>query len=202
MYDLSRSIGKGMMDSYTDAQKDAVREYVSKNRWKDVDAGQYGYGPHEMTVSEDNQVIIPEGAPDLSQLPPFVKRFVDYYYVLQEARNNIDVCEIRKLLQRFGLFQMAGAVMYVEKELLGLRDDCLVVPVDVERGKFMLNEIILSGNFGHYDSRVGDFNRRTALGRNMERMRRDIRLMRLFPSECIWEPMFRLYHYLWRVVNS
>ena len=29
MYDLSRSIGKGMMDSYTEAQKDAVREYVS-----------------------------------------------------------------------------------------------------------------------------------------------------------------------------
>ena len=80
MYDLSRSIGKGMMDSYTEAQKDAVREYVSKNRWKDVDAGQYGYGPHEMTVSDDNQVIIPEGTPDPSQLPPFVMRFAEYYF--------------------------------------------------------------------------------------------------------------------------
>ena len=80
MYDLSRSIGKGMMDSYTDAQKDAVREYVSKNRWKEVDSGAVSYGPHEMTVDENNNVIIPEGTPDLSQLPPFVKRFVDYYY--------------------------------------------------------------------------------------------------------------------------
>lgn len=80
MYDLSRNIGKGIMDSYTEAQKDTVREYVSKHRWADVDAGSYSYGPHEMTVSEDNQVIIPEGAPDLSQLPPFVKRFIDYYY--------------------------------------------------------------------------------------------------------------------------
>lgn len=80
MYDLSRSIGQGMMDSYSQIQKDAVREYVSKHRWVDVDNKEYGYGPHEMTVSEDGQVIIPEGAPDLSQLPPFVKRFVDYYY--------------------------------------------------------------------------------------------------------------------------
>ena len=79
MYDLSRSIGKGMMDSYTEAQKDAVREYVSTNRWKDVDAGQYGYGPHEMTMSEDNQVIIPEGTPDPFELPPFVMRFAEYY---------------------------------------------------------------------------------------------------------------------------
>ena len=78
MYDLSRSIGKGMMDSYTEAQKDAVREYVSKNRWNDVDNGQYGYGPHEMTVNENNEVVLAQ--PDMSQLPPFVKRFVDYYF--------------------------------------------------------------------------------------------------------------------------
>lgn len=78
MYDLSRSIGKGMMDSYTEAQKDAVREYVSKHRWADVDAGSYSYGPHEMTVNENNEVVLAQ--PDMSQLPPFVKRFVDYYY--------------------------------------------------------------------------------------------------------------------------
>ena len=78
MYDLSRSIGKGMMDSYTQEQQDAVRDYVSQNRWKDVDAGEYSYGPHEMTVNEDNQVVLDQ--PDMSQLPPFVQRFVEYYF--------------------------------------------------------------------------------------------------------------------------
>ena len=131
-----------------------------------------------------------------------LRQFVDYYYVLQEAKSVIDVFEIRKLLQKFGLFQMAGAVMYVEKELLGIAENCLIVPVDVIRGKFMLNEIMLSGNFGHYDRRVGNFSRRKALGRNLERLHRDFRLMWLFPSECIWEPVFRLYHYWWRVMHS
>lgn len=131
-----------------------------------------------------------------------LRQFVDYYYVLQEARGVIDVCETRMFLQKFGLFQMAGAVMYVERELLGIEEDCLIVPVDVKRGKFMLNEIMQSGNFGHYDRRVGNFNRRTAFGKNLERLRRDLRLMWLFPSECIWEPFFRLYHYLWRVNHS
>ena len=27
----------------------------------------------------------------------------------------------------------------------------------------------------------------------------DIRLVRYFPSECLWEPLFRLYHFFWRV---
>ena len=131
-----------------------------------------------------------------------LRQFVDYYYVLREAKGIIDVCEIRKLLQRFGLSQMAGAVMYVERELLGITEDCLIVPVDVKRGKFILNEIMLSGNFGHYDNRVGNFRRQTAFGRNLERLNRDLRLMWIFPSECIWEPVFRFYHYLWRVNHS
>lgn len=131
-----------------------------------------------------------------------LRQFVDYYYVLREAKGIIDISETRKLLQRFGLFQMAGAVMYVEKELLGITEDCLIVPVDVKRGKFMLNEIMQSGNFGHYDKRVGNEHRRKALGRNWERLHRDFRLMWLFPSECIWEPVFRLYHYWWRVMHS
>lgn len=87
----SRSIGKGMMDSYTEAQKNAVREYVSKNRWKDVDAGQYGYGPHEITVSDDNQVIIPGGTPDPSQLLPFVMRFAEYYFGMAKHERAIGV---------------------------------------------------------------------------------------------------------------
>jgi hypothetical protein len=131
-----------------------------------------------------------------------LRQFVDYYYVLQEARNKIDVFDIRKQLRKFGLYQMAGAVMYVERELLGLPEDRLIVTVDVKRGEFLLDEIMLSGNFGQYDLRVGKFGRRTAVGRNLERLRRDIRLMWLFPSECLWEPVFRLYHYCWRKINS
>ena len=71
MYDLSRSIGKGMMDSYTEAQKDAVREYVSKNRWNDVDNCQYGYGPHEMTVNENNEVVLAQ--PDIASWTTIIR---------------------------------------------------------------------------------------------------------------------------------
>ena len=34
--------------------------------------------------------------------------------------------------------------------------------------------------------------------KNWLRIRRDIRMMRYFPSECLWEPVFRVYHFFWR----
>ena len=35
--------------------------------------------------------------------------------------------------------------------------------------------------------------------KNWQRIRRDFRMMRYFPSECLWEPVFRAYHFFWRM---
>lgn len=130
-----------------------------------------------------------------------LRQFVDYYYLLKEVEH-VDKEQFKRLLEEFGLWQMAGAVMYVERELLGLDDRYLMVPVDKKRGRFLVREIILSGNFGKFDSRVSSKHRKTSIGRNVERLRRDFRMMRLFPSESLWEPVFRLYHYCWRKRHS
>ena len=52
-----------------------------------MDNGQYGYGPHEMTVSEAGEVVLAQ--PDMSQLPPFVKRFIDYYFGIAKHERSI-----------------------------------------------------------------------------------------------------------------
>ena len=132
-----------------------------------------------------------------------LRQFVDYYYLLKKARQTgADKDRVLHLIKVLGLLRMARAVMYVEQHLLGLDDCSLLVPAEARRGEFLVNEIMLSGNFGQYDERVKVFSRRTAFGRNIERLRRDFRLMWLFPSESLWEPVFRLYHYLWRVKNG
>jgi len=40
-----------------------------------------------------------------------------------------------------------------------------------------------------------------AVRKNIWRLRRDARLVRYFPSECLWEPVFRVYHFGWRLVH-
>ena len=106
----------------------------------------------------------------------------------------------RRLLQdelrRLGLWKFAGAVMYIMKEVFGLEDNLLIAPLDVKRGRFVLNEVLEAGNFGKHDAR----NRfgRSQFGHNLQRVYRDIRLVRYFPAEALSEPIFRTWHFFWR----
>ena len=106
----------------------------------------------------------------------------------------------RRLLQdelrRLGLWEFAGAVMYIMKEVFGMPASRLIVPPHEKYGKFVLNEVLEAGNFGKHDAR----NRfgRSQLGHNLQRVYRDIRLVRYFPAEALSEPIFRIWHFFWR----
>ena len=106
----------------------------------------------------------------------------------------------RRLLQdelrRLGLWEFAGAVMYIMKEIFGLEDNRLIVPPDVKRGRLVLKEVLEAGNFGQYDKR--NWFGHSALGHNLQRLYRDMRLVRFFPAEALSEPFFRIWHFFWR----
>ncbi len=99
-------------------------------------------------------------------------------------------------LRRLGLWEFAGAVMYIMKEVFGLEDNRLIVPPDVKRGRLVLNEVLEAGNFGQYDKR--NWFGHSALGHNLQRLYRDMRLVRYFPEEALSEPFFRIWHFFWR----
>lgn len=106
----------------------------------------------------------------------------------------------RRLLQdelrRLGLWKFAGAVMYIMQEVFGLEDNRLIVPPDVKRGRLVLKEVLEAGNFGQYDKR--NWFGHSALGHNLQRLYRDLRLVRFFPAEALSEPFFRIWHFFWR----
>ncbi len=99
-------------------------------------------------------------------------------------------------LRRLGLWEFAGAVMYIMKEVFGLEDNRLIVPPDVKRGRLVLKEVLEAGNFGQYDKR--NWFGHSALGHNLQRLYRDLRLVRFFPAEALSEPFFRIWHFFWR----
>ena len=130
------------------------------------------------------------------------RQMVDYYYLLKSNVNRTDVTRIPELFEKLGLAEIAGAVMWVLKEVLGLEEQYLIAPVDERRGRFLLDEIMEGGNFGMgLKPDAGWLGADTAIGRNVLRLKRDARLLRYFPSECLWEPIFRLWHFGWRVVH-
>ena len=110
--------------------------------------------------------------------------------------DGVDRRLLQNELRRLGLWEFAGAVMYIMKEVFGLEDNRLIVPPDVKRGRLVLNEVLEAGNFGKHDAR----NRfgRSQFGHNLQRVYRDIRLVRYFPTEALSEPIFRIWHFFWR----
>ena len=125
-----------------------------------------------------------------------LRQIVDYYYVLKSNTNHTDDTNIIVLLNYLGLTKIAGAMMWLLSEVLGLEEEYLIVPKNERLGKVLLTEILKGGNFGQYD--IDNMKVNSQLGKNWQRIRRDFRMMRYFPSECIWEPVFRVYHFFWR----
>lgn len=124
-----------------------------------------------------------------------LRQLLDYYFVLQHADIK-NVVELQRNLKHIGLWKFAGAVMYIMKEVFGMAESKLIVPPNEKYGKFVLNEVLEAGNFGTYDKR--NCFGRSKLGHNIQRIYRDIRLLRYFPAEALSEPIFRVWHYFWR----
>ena len=104
---------------------------------------------------------------------------------------------LQKELKELGLRKFAGGIMYIMQEVFGMPASRLIVPPNEKYGKFVLNEVLEAGNFGRHDAR----NRfgRSQLGHNLQRVYRDIRLVRYFPGEALSEPIFRTWHFFWRL---
>lgn len=103
---------------------------------------------------------------------------------------------LQEELKWLGLWEFAGAVMYVLREVMGLDEKRMIRAPDERRGRLLLEEIMAGGNFGHYDER-NHFGQ-GALWHNIQRFRRDWRMLRFYPSEALSEPLFRVCHFLWR----
>lgn len=113
-----------------------------------------------------------------------LRQLLDYYFVLLHADIK-NVVELQRNLKHIGLWKFAGAIMYIMHEVFGMPASRLIVPPNEKYGKFVLNEVLEAGNFGKHDKR----NRfgKSQLGHNLQRVYRDIRLIKYFPAEALSE---------------
>ena len=116
------------------------------------------------------------------------------------ANSSAAIDRVQKELKELGLWKFAGGIMYIMQEVFGMPASRLIVPPNEKYGRFVLNEVLEAGNFGRHDAR----NRfgRSQLGHNLQRVYRDIRLVRYFPAEALCEPLFRVWHFFWRMKNK
>ena len=146
-----------------------------------------------------------------------LRQLMDYYFALRVWHNDVMECkdlqsqgmwseglgtpvmspsQVMDVIRSFGMGKFAGAVMYVLHEVFALTEDKMIAPMNEQRGRLLLEEVLRGGNFGQHDE--SHHHLQGAVGHNILRLQRDFRLLRYYPEEALAEPFFRLWHFVWR----
>lgn len=131
-----------------------------------------------------------------------MRQIIDYCYVV----NNDELLAIKDTLQKelkhLGLWKFARAVMYVLHEALGLSGEKMIAPMDEKRGKLLLAEILNGGNFGKHFTKYGHFTQQGMAKKYFLKIWRNMHFVRFYPAEALSEPIFRTWHFFWRMKNK
>ena len=116
------------------------------------------------------------------------------------ASTALDV--VQSDLKHLGFWKFAGAVMYVLHETLGLSEEKMIAPMDEKRGKLLLAEILEGGNFGRHFTKYGHFTKQGMAKKYFLKIWRNMHFVRYYPAEALSEPIFRTWHFFWRMKNK
>ena len=135
-----------------------------------------------------------------------LRQLLDYYYLLRKL-NRSDRAWAMTTLSDMGLGKFTAAVMWVIREVFlpspqpqTEDNDILLCHPDEKSGSFLLNEIELAGNFGQWDSRI--HRRKGYLGKVAGKLVRLTRFFSLSPSEVLWAPFWKAWHWCWRKLHN
>lgn len=107
--------------------------------------------------------------------------------------------EVEPVLQSVGLKKFTSAVMWVLHEVFDLPSPYYIFTPDEKEGRRLLDEIMLGGNFGHFDERERDLKNGGRFPHAVWKLKRALRLLRSYPEEALCEPLFMLWHWCWRM---
>ena len=127
-----------------------------------------------------------------------LRQLMDYYYLLKDDQLAGKKEELQRLLKHFGLLDFAGALMYVMTVVFGLDQRYWLATPDETIGKMVMDEILMTGNFGHQDSRFGDLKKSSRTKRMSSLLQKNLRFTWYFPGEVCFAFLFRLCQPVWR----
>lgn len=122
-----------------------------------------------------------------------LRQMMDYFFVLRAVPevSRTKFPEVSKTLKHLGLYDFAGAVMYVLREVFLLDEQYMICPEDEKRGRMLLDMVMQTGNFGHLDKKQR-IARSTAVGSLLYKLKQWIKLVRLYPEETLSAPVWTL----------
>ena len=93
--------------------------------------------------------------------------------------------------------RFARGLMWVMKETMAMPKEWMPWEPDEKEGNYILTQVMEGGNFGHYSSMQSQLT--GGMGYVMSVIRHSMHLMRRYPSEALWSPVWVVWHKMWKV---
>lgn len=93
--------------------------------------------------------------------------------------------------------RFAEGIMWVLQHYFGLEEEYKLLLPNEKEGRFIIQEVMQTGNMGHSDTRIWG-STKTPISRFFFNLKRDIYLAKHYPHEALWQPLFSLWLYFWR----
>ena len=126
-----------------------------------------------------------------------LRQLMDYYYILQNSSAN-QRKDAFAVLRSLKMSSFVGGIMWILKVCFGMKEEYLLCSVNERHGEYLLSEIITAGNFGHYDNRMLRISKDKRFERGFVQLKRNLRFVSYYPSEVLWSPFWKLWHWCWR----
>ena len=135
-----------------------------------------------------------------------MKQLIDYYFVVRSANGQFgcfsDGKTLNDVLKSFGMIRFAGGVEWILHEMLGLDQRYMYCPMNEREGRYILNEMILSGNLGKSDERVEKFRNMGKVGDALYICKHNAHLVRQYPEDALMSTLWYIWHKAWMIMNK
>lgn len=127
-----------------------------------------------------------------------LRQLMDYYFILTHS-NADERSEAFDTLKKLGLGKFTATVMHILRRVFDIDKKLLLCEPNVREGDFLLGEILRGGNFGYYDERNSFDSSDNRFIRGLFNVKRNFRYLKRYPSEVLWMPVWKVWHWGWRM---
>ncbi len=126
-----------------------------------------------------------------------LRQLMDYFFILNHSTRE-ERKEALVILRGLRMKSFVGGIMWILHERFGIKEEWMLCVANERHGRFLLSEIMAAGNFGKYDSRIKRINVNKRFRRGVVQLKKNLRFLCYYPSEVLWSPFWKLWHYCWR----
>ena len=127
-----------------------------------------------------------------------LRQVMDYNFVLKSiSLTKDDNVRLLSAVKVFEMERFASGLMWVLGEVFCLEREFMPWAPDEREGRYILEDIMQSGNFGRIDNRYGKYTD-SKVRKLITTLRRSAHLCAHYPNEALWTPLYYVWHFCWK----